>query len=158
MPRLVMGLENFLAKLKILARKLMNDEMYNTAYDSIGIDLSTVAENEVACAEAVSRIIQKAFPELRFPTIVSTIELYAYFKKSPSFTEVDAPQYGDIILCVTGTGNGNVSHGHTGVVGRTWIMSNDSRTGTWEANFTPEGWRRYYETKGGFKSHYFRRT
>lgn len=154
------ALNVLLEKLKRTLKSMpdLNEQLYNVAFASIGHDLSTVAANEVACAEAVSRIVQKAFPELKFPTIVSTRELFSHLSQSPSFKPVDTPQYGDIILSVTGTGNGAVEHGHTGIMGRTWIMSNDSRSGTFEANYLPDNWRRYYEVKGGFYTHYFRRV
>lgn len=131
--------------------------LYETAYQAIGTDASPndSAPDELGCAESLSKVIQKAFPELNFPTVLSTRVLYWNLIQSPSFMLETTPQYGDIIISPTGTGNGRVI-GHCGIVGKTWIMSNDSRTGTWEANFTPDGWKRYYEIKGGIPTHYFR--
>lgn len=131
--------------------------IYDMAFASIGDDVSPddLAPDEYACAESLSNIIRRALPELNFPIILSTRLLYAYFISSPSFQQTDTPGAGSIIINVTGTGNGAVSNGHTGVVGKNWIMSNDSRTGTWEANYLPPAWKRYFEIKGGMPTHYF---
>lgn len=137
----------------------MNREiLYKTAKDAIGEDVSPqdFAPDELGCVESLSRIIQRAFPELRFPTMLSTRELHAYLQTSLSFDLISEPQYGDIILSVTGTGNGRISNGHTGIVGKTWIMSNDSRTGAWEANYQLASWKRYYEGKGNFPTLFYR--
>ena len=133
------------------------DRIYTTAYNAIGTDVSPkdYAPDDLGCAESVSNMIQKALPELRFPTAVSTYLLYAYLAQSPSFRPVNTPTPGCIIISVTGTGNGVVKNGHVGIVGKEWIMSNDSRTGTWEANFQLSSWKRYYEAKGGMQTHYF---
>lgn len=116
---------------------------------------SDLAPDELGCAESVSDVLRAAFPELKFPTLLSTLTLYNYLRVSPSFAQVSAPQSGDIILSVTGTGTGTISNGHTGIIGLYGILSNDSRTGTWEENWTMDSWRRYYEDKGGFPTHFF---
>jgi hypothetical protein len=139
--------------------------LYDTAFSFIGKDASPrdLAPDEYGCAETVSGVIQAAFPELRFPTVLSTRELFAHLNNSPSFQETDNPNAGCIIISVTGTGNGRVGNGHTGIIGEhegpddsLWVMSNDSRTGTWEVNYTLNSWYRYYELKGGMAAHYFR--
>lgn len=139
--------------------------LYEAAFSLLGMDASPqdIVPDEFGCAETLSRVVQKAFPDLKFPTLLSTREMYSHLTRSPSFEEVDEPIYGDIIISVTGLGNGSVPNGHCGVVGRhlapngsLWIMSNDSRSGTWEANYSIEGWRRFFETRGGMKTHYFR--
>lgn len=139
--------------------------LYLTAYSFLGRDASPLdwARDDVGCSDSVSRVLQKAFPELRFPTFLSTRELYAYFTNSPSFKEEQTPEFGRIILSVTGMGNGKVSNGHVGIIGRNtsqdgslWVMSNDSRFGTWEANLTVTSWNRYYRDRGGMVTHIFR--
>lgn len=146
-----------LQMLGIIRAMIYNQDIYDTAYASLGRDASPEdsAPDEYGCANSVSEVIQKALPDLHFPLFLSTRTLYQYLLNSPSFKLVQAPTPGCIILSVTGTGNGVVKTGHTGIVGKTWIMSNDSRTGTWEANYTPEGWRRYFEIKGGMATHFF---
>jgi len=136
---------------------LQRQRLYDVAYSFIGADASPddVAPDELGCADSLSQVIDAAFPELRFPTIVSTRELLDYLTRSPSFQEIDSPQKGDIIMSATGTGKPGFI-GHCGIVGKAWIMSNDSRTGTWEANYTLDGWKRYYEGRGGIPTKYFR--
>ena len=146
------------AKQKHMPNPANREVLYSFAKASIGQDISPkdYAPDDLGCAESLSKVIQLAFTGLRFPTLLSTRELQAYFQTSPSFEPVSEPQYGDVILSVTGTGNGSVSNGHTGIVGKTWIMSNDSRTGFWEANFQLASWKRYYEIKGGMATHFYR--
>lgn len=139
-------------------RRMTNrDKIYNAAYASIGMDASPqdLAPDEYGCAETLSDVIRKALPELNFPVLLSTRELYRYLQASPSWCTVEVPTPGCLILSVTGTGNGHVENGHCGVVGKQWIMSNDSRTGTWEANYQIDAWRRHYEFKGGMSTHFF---
>ncbi len=139
--------------------------LYDTAFSFIGKDASPadLAADEYGCAETVSDIIQAAFPELRFPTVLSTHELYDHLLRSPSFEQITEPEPGCIILSVTGTGNGRVANGHTGIIGMhaapdgsPWIMSNDSRNGLWTANYSLDSWKKYYEAKGGMPTHFFR--
>src|SRR5687768_13658767 len=109
------------------------DKLYDAAYRFIGKDASPrdLAPDEYGCAETISAVIQNAFPELRFPTFLSTRELFDYFNRSPSFRTAGEPNYGFIILSVTGTGTGRVPNGHVGIIGKRaspdgspWIMSN----------------------------------
>lgn len=154
-----------LEKLKRILQPMpdLNEELYNQAFASIGHDLSTVAANEVACAEAVSRIIQKAFPELKFPTILSTKELFLYLASSPSWEETGSVTTGGIMMAVTGTGA--LEHGHVAILGKYkgpddtfWAMSNDSRSGAFEPNYTVGSFMRYYKGKGKMPIHFFVRT
>lgn len=136
------------------------EKLYKTSKASIGVEVSPldIAPDNLACVESLSKIIQKAVPELQFPTLLSTRELFEYLERSVSFTPVNEPLYGDIILSVTSTGDGTIAHGHTGIYGKTWIMSNDSRTGTWEANYLPDAWQRYFSGRGKMKTLYYRLT
>lgn len=140
-------------------------KLYEEAVKVLGTDVSPqdIAVDEVGCVESLSRLLQRAYPDLRFPTLLSTRSLYDYLLTSPSFIQVDSPQYGDIILSVTGTGNGTIFNGHCGVVGQytshdktLWVMSNDSFSGTWEVNFTIGSWKRRYVDRGGMELLLFR--
>ena len=155
--------------LAILERIDMIDEtrnkLYDTAVDLLNKDASPkdAANDRYGCMESVSSIIQKAFPKMRFPHILSTMEGYDYFLTSPSFEQIDAPEKGCIIISPTGTGNGNLTNGHVGIVGKNlaednslWIMSNDSRNGLWSANYTVASWTKYYNGKGGMPVIFFR--
>lgn len=138
--------------------------LYEESIKALGTDLSPQDEvpDEVACASSLSRLIQRAAPHLNFPHLVSTRQLFDYFEQSPSFKPVQKPQYGDIVLSVTGTGSGRIKNGHCGIRGKfqawdssPWIMSNDSRNGLWTVNFTLNTWIQYYETRGGMKTFYY---
>ncbi len=156
----LMGLLDYLA----LAKGKQN-MLYTTAVGFLGRDASPsdIAPDEVGCMESVSKILQKAFPELNFPTIVSTKAGFDHLRSSPSFLETSDDDYGVIIISVTGTGNGKIEHGHIGICGKyfspdgtPWVLSNDSRTGTFEANWTVGGWMRYYRDKGALSTFFFR--
>ena len=145
---------------------LLQDQLYKAAFDFIGEDASPkdYAPDDFGCAESLSKVIQKAFPDIRFPTILSTRAMYDYLLKSMSFQRIVEPQKGCIILNVTGMGNGKVSNGHCGIVGKNtsedgslWVMSNDSRDGDWEVRYTVNSWKRYFEQKGGMVTLYFKR-
>lgn len=132
--------------------------LYSFAKACIGQDISPKdqAPDELSCAESFSQVIRKAFPEMKFPVLLSTRELNTHLQNSPSFELVTEPLYGDVIISPTGSGNGKVAHGHVGIVGKTWIMSADSRTSFWEANYQLASWKRYYEIKGGFPTLFYR--
>lgn len=151
-----------LMKLKIMDSH--RNDLYETAFKALGTDASPSdnAPDEYGCAESESNIIRKALPELRFPIFTSTIALYRHLLNSPSFVQVSEPSYGCIILSVTGSGNGSVLNGHTGIVGirnspdgTPWIMSNDSRNGIWSVNYTLKTWKAFYEVRGGMPTHFF---
>lgn len=152
-----------LAMLGMLSDK--QKKLYDTAYSFLGSDASPAdfAPDELGCAESMSRVLQKAFPDIQFPTLLSTRDLYDYFTASPSFNKATEEDFGLIILSVTGMGNGNVTNGHVGVMGKyasfdgtPWIMSNDSRTGTWEASLTLDQWNRHYRSRGGMATLFYR--
>ena len=134
------------------------NKLYETAYSLLGTDVSPQDEapDELACVNSLSKIIQKAYPQLNFPALLSTRDLYDYLSDIVAFKEVASPIAGDIILSVTGAGNGSVKNGHTGIVGKHWIMSNDSKNGMWTANYTLDGWRNYFEKRGGMATHFYR--
>jgi hypothetical protein len=144
--------------------RMKQDILYSKAVSFIGKDASPqdFAPDEYGCMESVSRVLQEAFPDMQFPLILSTREGYDYFRFNHAFKEIAQPVYGCIIISATGSGNGSVSNGHVGIVGKytspdnsVWVMSNDSRTGTWEASFTVNSWNRYYKDRGGMATHYF---
>ena len=139
--------------------------LYETAVSFLGRDASPkdVAIDLLGCAESVSAVIQAAFHLLKFPTLTSTKQIYAYFEQSLSFGKIDNPEPYCFILAVTGMGNGTIKNGHVGICGKNtapdgtlWVMSNDSRTGTWEVTHTVGSWRRYYEQKGGMPTLFYR--
>lgn len=152
----------FLKNALLLAQEylgmLNRQKLYNTAYSLLGIDVSPndLAPDEYGCAETLSDVIKRAFPDLNFPVTLSTTLLFEHLEADTKNWDVaQVPQPGDVVISPTGYGSGRVPNGHCGIVGKYQIMSNDSRTGTWEANFTLDGWRRYYHDKGGYPVFFF---
>ncbi len=80
----------------------------------------------------------------------STIELNDFCRKHWKATLNFLP--GNVVISVTGTGNGTITHGHAGICGKAGnIMSNDSATGLWQQNYSVVSWVKYYRGKGGMK-------
>ena len=144
----------------LIAIKLMGNRLilYETAKASLGRDASPLdrANDALGCAESVNAIHKKAFG-FEIGGSTSTALLFEALVDSPYFDRVSNPLPGDVIISPTGSGNGRVAHGHTGIVAKQGIMSNDSDTGTWELNYTMDMWKRYYGQKGGFIVAFFRR-
>lgn len=120
-----------------------------------------IASDEVACVESFDNIHKLTFGTFINATtskpVLSTIVAYGIFRGSLQWQQVPVPEPGDVIIAVTGTGNGNLSNGHIGICGKHGIMSNSSSNGKWEQNYTYEKWAAYYEQLGGFKSRYFKK-
>ena len=125
-----------------------------------GYDLTAYAPNALGCAEAVSRVICQVFPD--FGIYTGTAQLDAIFRIDTRFRKLSAGeeiQPGDIIISPTGSGNGKVAHGHTGIfVENKRIYSNDSATGKWIQNWTDLSWRAYFVGTGGFPVNIYRVT
>lgn len=140
-----------------------SDILYNTAYKMIGRDASPAdaAPDEVGCVDSVNQVFKAAFgAPLMTPETLSTARLYEKLKTDPRFVQLKSyldAKAGDIIVCPTGLGtNPKMPHGHTGIMGKKWIMSNDSATGIWDANYTLESWTTYFCIKGGYPAYAFR--
>ena len=136
------------------------EAIYNTSLLYIGTDVSPAdqAPDELGCAESWSKVIQKACPGLNMPTFLSTREVYKYLYTSKDFELAPTAEalHGDTVISPTGSSSILGKIGHVGIVGKHQIMSNDSRWGTWEANYTLESWRRIF-TKNGFPVLVFRK-
>ena len=112
---------------------------------------------ELGCVDAMNEIHRRAFGE-KIADTSSTIQLEQALNKNDSFVIVQIPAPGDIILSVTGTGNGNVAHGHVGVVLTSgYVASNSSLNGRWSKNYTVKNWKERYSNYGGFKLVYYRK-
>lgn len=139
------------------------DKLYNTSKSCIGIDITPgdAIPDPVACVAQLQEVHRRALGQYigSGAALYSTYALLTELKESDLFMDVSDPLPGDIWLYATGTGNGTVSNGHCGVVGKTNWMSNTSfgpDRGKWMANYTKETVRAYFETKGGYPPHYFR--
>jgi hypothetical protein len=141
--------------------KSARERLYDVSKASIGREMSPEdrADDEVGCVESLEGVY-KAFCGRyisgHLTPFLSTYALYKALQEHPDFMEVDEPLPGDIVVSPTGLGNGRIKNGHTGIVGFKDWMSNDSRTGKWEANYSHESWLSYYGVRGGFPIAYFR--
>ncbi len=120
------------------AIKVSNAEkIYQAAFNAIGKDASPgdKAPDDRACAESVSNIIRKVFPD--FPILLSTIDLdKKLWSDLMRFKLVPAPTAG----CITVMPTKGSKIGHCWIRGkRGYAMSNTSATGRWEANYTDFG-------------------
>jgi len=136
--------------------RLTNREhLYQVAKGCLGRDMAKT-QNELGCAEAVNAVHKLAFGR-QIGGGASTALLYKALKAHPDFMAVTEPLPGDIIISPTGTSSKGAPNGHTGIVGKTHIMSNNSLTYKWDATHTPGQWAAYYGKKLGFPTFYFRR-
>lgn len=121
------------------------EELYEAAFSSIGRDVSPqdIAPDEYGCAESLSNVIRKVYPD--FPICISTIVLNQKLSISPHFVSSANPISG----CVSIFPTDGDKVGHAGVWGKKgWVMSNDSNTGNWLANYTEFGWGEAAKKRG----------
>lgn len=125
------------------------EKLLEVAMNSLGKDLRTgVAPKNLACVEHLVQVIKKV---VYIPEMYHTSDLGKYIKHSSLWKGTLELKPGNLILSITGTGNGSI-RGHAGIIlddGK--IASNDSITGKWDDYHTIDSWRRRYSTKGGMK-------
>lgn len=129
--------------------------IYQTALNHIGVDASPadLVDDVVGCAESVTVILQK---HINMPIITGTYTLFDYMNKSGNFARVDIPMAGNIVISPTGMGDGSM-RGHVGIIGMNdVIMSNDSYSGKWMANYTVQAWRARYSGKGKMPVYFYK--
>lgn len=149
---LVKQLAALLDKFRPMKRTLLDECAAALGKDITPDDL---VPDTVACAITVSTLISKIDPT--FPKVAGTWTLYDILEHRPDFERVTVPAPGTIVISPTGTGNGAFP-GHVGIVGANGkIMSNDSRTGTFEENYNLMTWEQRYARMGGFPVLYYRR-
>lgn len=133
-----------------------SDQLHKVAINSLGQDASPKdrAPDELGCAETVSELINLVTP---FPIITGTWTLADNLKKNKKFIQIKNPKVGAVIISPTGEGGTKeIPNGHTGIVGHNnKIMSNDSRTGTFEENYTVSSWEERYKKRGKYPVYYF---
>lgn len=146
-----------LEQIKILLRIITATRrqlIYSIAKDHLGQEASPLdlVDDVVGCAESVTNILAKVVPT---PIITGTWTLNDFFERSPRWAPTDTPRPGDVIISPTGSGNGKI-RGHVGIIGENGvIMSNDSSTGLWMANFTISSWLSRYRRKGGMPVYFY---
>lgn len=150
----LIGWHGALSALKSLMLFKPKKTLLQAALDHIGLDASPndLVDDVVGCAESVTTILRTV---TTFPLITGTWTLRDELERDTRFTKTGIPMPGDIVISPTGTGNGSI-RGHAGIVGRNGsIMSNDSYTGKWMANYTIDTWRARYVTKGGMPTYFY---
>lgn len=124
---------------------------------------SNRAPSLLACAETVSFLVNLVIP---FNGSISTVALDRILASDSRFVRVFGEmKENDILLYVTGTskfgGNTPVSHGHAHILvrenGELVCYSNNSLTGLLDNKTTPTQAKAYYEDKGGYAPHVYRR-
>jgi hypothetical protein len=132
------------------------ERLYQAAYDSLGIDMAPT-ENEFGCAEALHHVMRKAGVKgLPTRAIVSTIVMDRWLQQHMLEIAEPGVKPGDIIMSPSGTPGARLKNGHTGIVGKNSIMSNNSRTYLWDYHWTLPEWKRYYEGQGNIPTRYYR--
>lgn len=163
LSKLLQQLAEWLQSKVMEAKKTEADLIYEEAFGRLGTDPTPedTVDDEVACAISLTTIVRLALINkgIQFPLESSTIKLFSYLSSSPSWKEVTVPQYADIIISPT---QGN-NIGHTGIMGKYKgedmsqnIMSNTSKSGLWQSNYTLIGWNKYFGSKKGLSTHFFR--
>lgn len=132
----------------------MPDKIYNTAVSLLGqqLTLDPSVPFEVRCAEAVSTVLTKCgiqgIPQRGF---ASTDDLAAWLKTNRQFTQTVNAEYGGIVISPTqGT---NI--GHTGIILKKGVASNDSSTGKFMENYSIDGWTHSFTAIKGLQTLYF---
>ena len=116
---------------------------------ALGTDASPndLAPDELGCAETVTTLMKKVWPETQI--ITGTWTLWDYLAHSTSFERVTVPTPGCIIICPTVPGK--PFPGHAGVfMNDMTIASNDSKTGKFIKNYDLDTWMARYVGKGGY--------
>ncbi len=129
-----------------------SQKLYDIAFSCIGKHLSldeSVPAN-FGCAEAVSYILLKYGTVMPDRGIPGTDALNTFCAEH--YTEVPTPDVGDIIISITQGTN----HGHTGIVGKHAIMSNDSQTGLWQPWWSLPAWIEFYSVQKKLSTKYYR--
>ena len=132
-------------------------KLYTAALLQLGKDASPTdrVPDDVACVESLTTILRSLWPEV--PIITGTYTFWEYLKRSRLFQKIDYPEPGCIIISPTGTGNGRLRNGHTGIVGKDRIvMSNDSDSGLFMEFYTIDSWKKKYGEIGGFPVEFYR--
>lgn len=135
---------------------LESRRLFEVTMNNIGKDLSPT-QNELGCAETVNTLCSIAFG-IPAGGGLSTTGMYQALLSHEKFIRVYSPLPGDIVISPTGYGNGNMSHGHVGVVvAGERIASNNSYNSLLEINYTINSWKERYGKVGGFPVVFFRR-
>ena len=142
---------------------LNREKLYNTAVSFLGTDASPMDEapDMLACADSVEEIHFQTFGEyISGSKTLSTLAMWRKLLKDSTFEKiVTEPMKGDIVISPTGTSRFGGSYiGHVGIVGdANKVMSNSSKSGKFEQNYTVLSWKNSFGVKRGFPVYFFRK-
>lgn len=133
--------------------KTNREILFDAAKSCVGKDMAKT-QGALGCAESVNAVHALAFGR-EIGGTTSTYRLYQAMKVDPTFSRVDSPLPGDIIL--SPTGYGRLPNGHVGIVGEDIIFSNNSLNGMFEPNYTLFTWKLRFG-KAGFPILFYRKV
>lgn len=121
-----------------------------------GLDLSSIAPDEVGCQESVSRIDHELFGD---DIVTGTWTGMQHYITSSKWREVSMPEDGCTVIAATGTGNGTI-RGHVGIYDgkRVWSNTLVNGRGVWSNRISYQAFLDYYKRKGGMPVRYFVRV
>lgn len=122
-----------------------------------GRDLTSLAPDELGCAESVSRILVQW--GLSPSVVTGTWTLQQELQKNKNFKRISEREVtpGCVIIAATGEGNGKIKNGHVGIVGENLrIWSNNSSTGKWDNHLTVFFFKNHYGLAGGYPVYYYK--
>lgn len=131
-------------------------KLYTVAKSLLGkrLTLDNSVPKNVGCAQALSYILKEAGYAIPKGGISGTYTLYEWLQKN--FLKTDTLEKGNIIISVTGTGNGKI-RGHVGVLFENEVIaSNDSDSGLLDTHWKYENWKAYYQTVGKLRTVIFK--
>lgn len=138
----------------------MGELLLHKAKECIGKDLTPKDEipDDVSCVAQIQEVHRLATGSYigTGAALYNTGALYRHVQADPKWRKVTTPLPGDMVLSPTGYSTKGAKNGHVGIVGETHILSNTSKTGKWEANYTLASWEEYYAKKLGFPVTFWR--
>lgn len=153
------GVGRFGPKTRAVANRLIQtaEQIYTVAVAYLSKDPTPEDKipDEYACAEVVSKILEKAGYGIGYYPL--TTDMYHALLRSPDWIASEKPIAGSVIISPTGYGNGKLANGHVGICGYNQVvMSNSSASGLWDENYTVSSWKDRYVKRGGFPCVFFR--
>lgn len=145
-----------------MPEKTKREHLYDTAYASRGKDMSPLdrAPDNLACMESMDGVYFAAFGEhlLTPANRLSTNLGYKSMLADPRLALIPNADAlpGDMVISPTGYSTKGTKNGHCGCWGKSSVMSNDSSTGKWTANYSHAAWYNVFENVLGFPVYFFR--
>lgn len=141
--------------IKDIPMENLKDKFIKIVLDALDTEITPQdnVPDEVACAEVVSTLIQKVFPD--FPILPSTYELFSKLKLDKRFKATLTPERG----CIVVSPRTASVYGHAGVfITDERIASNNSAgplKGQFTGNFTWDTWIKEFIHKRGLRTFIF---